>query len=105
VVDGASPHFRGQEAGLIFAAAHDGPVFLYEELPYARRYPRVVTARKKLLGQRGFALVADPAASAAPDPARKAAIVGCHASQRHALGRGLQTALRSPERIWRLVRR
>ncbi|HEY6279656.1 MAG TPA: PIG-L family deacetylase [Streptosporangiaceae bacterium] len=93
------------EAGLIFAAGHPGPVYLYEELPYARRYPRVVTARRKSLRQHGYTLAPDPAFSLAPDQASKAAVVGCHASQRRALGRGLQTALRSPERIWRLVRR
>jgi LmbE family N-acetylglucosaminyl deacetylase len=93
------------EAGLIFAARHTGPVYLYEELPYAPRYPRVVTQRKKSLSQRGYLLVPDPALSFAPDQAWKAAVVRCHASQRRPLGRGLQTAVRSPERIWRLARR
>ncbi len=101
-------HHRDHEitadAGLILAGSHDGPVFLYEELPYARRFPAVVTARRKSLAQRGYSLAADPALSFARDPSWKAAIVGCHASQRRSLGRGLHTALRSPERVWRLVR-
>ena len=93
------------EAGLIFAGGQAGPAYLYEELPYARRYPGVVAARKKALARRGYTLVADPALGSAPDLARKEAIVGCHASQRRPLGRGLPTVLRTPERIWRLVRR
>jgi len=93
------------EAGLIFAGGQAGQVYLYEDLPYARRYPGVVAARKRALGRRGYTLVADPALGSTPDLARKAAIVGCHASQRRALGRGVSTALRAPERIWRLVRR
>jgi LmbE family N-acetylglucosaminyl deacetylase len=98
-------HVIAAEAGLTFAGRHDGPVYLYEELPYARRYPTLVAGRKESLGQRGYALADDPALSFARDPAWKAAIVGCHASQRRALGRGLPTALRSPEHIWRLDRR
>jgi hypothetical protein len=93
------------EAGLTFAGGLTGPVYLYEDLPYARRYPGVMAARKKALGRRGYTLELDPALGAAPDPARKEAIVGCHASQRRALGRNLAIALRAPERIWRLVRR
>jgi LmbE family N-acetylglucosaminyl deacetylase len=98
-------HVVTAEAGLIFAGSQDGPVYLYEELPYAPRYPTVVAERKKSLSQRDWALAAEPALGFARDPAWKAAIVGCHASQRQALGRGLPNALRSPERIWRLVRR
>jgi LmbE family N-acetylglucosaminyl deacetylase len=98
-------HVITAEAGLIFAGSHDGPVYLYEELPYARTYPAAVAERKESLSQRGYALAADPSLSRAADPAWKAAMVGCHASQRQALGRRRYTALASPERIWRLVRR
>lgn len=98
-------HVITAEAGLIFAGSHDGPVYLYEELPYARRYPAAVAERKKSLGRHGYVLAADPALSSVSDPAWKAAIVGCHASQQRVLGRGLPIALRSPERIWRLDRR
>jgi len=97
-------HVITAEAGLIFTASHDGPVYLYEELPYARRYRAVVAERKRSLGQRGWSLAPEPALGSARDPAWKAAIVGCHVSQRQLLGRGLHTALRSPERIWRLAR-
>ena len=98
-------HVVTAEAGLILAGGHDGPVYLYRELPYGPRYPAAVAEREQSLGQRGYALAADPSLGFARDPAWKAAIVGCHVSQRQALGRGLHTALRSPERIWRLVRR
>jgi hypothetical protein len=87
------------------AESQTGPVYLYEELPYARKYPAVVAERKEALGRRGYTLAGDPGLSFAPDPAQKMAIVGCHASQRRVLGRGLHTAVRTPERIWRLVRR
>jgi hypothetical protein len=93
------------EAGLILAVGRAGPVYLYEDQPYALRYPGVVAARKKALGRCGYTLEPDPALGSAPDPAWKAAIVGCHVSQRRALGRSLAIALRAPERIWRLVRR
>jgi hypothetical protein len=65
----------------------------------------LVAERKESFGQRGWSLAVEPALGFARDPAWKAAIVGCHASQRQLLGRGLHTALRSSERIWRLVRR
>ena len=96
-------HVITAEAGLIFAAGHAGPVYLYEELPYAAERPADVAERKKSLTQRGFKLVHDPGLRFPEDRSRKAAVLRCHASQRRSLGRRLRTAVRAPERIWRLA--
>jgi LmbE family N-acetylglucosaminyl deacetylase len=96
-------HLITAEAGLIFAAAYAGTVYLYEDLPYAAERPAEVAERKQSLAQRGFGLLADPGLRFPHDRSRKAAVLRCHASQRRSLGRRLRTAVREPERIWRLV--
>lgn len=96
-------HRLAAEAGLIFAAGHPADVCLYEELPYAAEDPAEAEQRKKSITERGFALEEDAALIVPHDRALKAAAVRCHASQRRALGRRLRTAVRVPERIWRLV--
>jgi LmbE family N-acetylglucosaminyl deacetylase len=100
---GHPDHLLTAEAGLIFAAVYPADVWLYEELPYAAEDRAEAERRKKSVIERGFTLAEDAALRIPHDRALKAAVVRCHASQRHALGRRLRTAVRVPERIWRLV--
>jgi LmbE family N-acetylglucosaminyl deacetylase len=96
-------HLLAAEAGLMFAAGYPADVYLYEELPYAAEDPAGAEHRKKSITARGFVLAEDAALRIPHDRALKTAVVRCHASQRRALGRRLRTAVREPERIWRLV--
>jgi LmbE family N-acetylglucosaminyl deacetylase len=96
-------HRIAAQAALIFAARQPGDIYVYEELPYTAENPAEVAARKAFLAERGFALRADAAIAFPNDRALKAAVLGCHASQRHTLGKRLRTAVRTPERIWSLL--
>ncbi|MGH3257803.1 MAG: PIG-L family deacetylase [Streptosporangiaceae bacterium] len=80
------------------------PVYVYEELPYAAEDPAEVAGRKSRLAERGLALEEDPALERLDDRALKKAVFRCHASQRRQLRRRARSAMRTPERAWRLVR-
>jgi LmbE family N-acetylglucosaminyl deacetylase len=80
-------------------------VYLYEELPYAVEDRAGVADRKQDLARRGFALEEDASLEFLDDRALKKAVLRCHASQWRTLRRRARTAVRTPERIWRLVRR
>jgi LmbE family N-acetylglucosaminyl deacetylase len=87
-------------------------VYVYADLPYAVEDPAGVTERKRYLAERGFALEEDGTleftAGRRPkiaDRRLKAAVLRCHKSQRRILRRRAHTAIRTPERIWRLVPR
>jgi LmbE family N-acetylglucosaminyl deacetylase len=79
-------------------------VYLYEELPYAVEDPAEVAGRKQRLAARGLALEADHTLERLDDRALKQAVFRCHASQRRQLRRRARTAMRTPERVWRLTR-
>ncbi len=100
---GHPDHRIAAEAGLIFAARHAGGTYLYEELPYAAEDCSDVADRKRYLAQRGFALEKDATLGFPHDRALKAAVIRCHASQRRSLRRRVRAAVRSPERIWKLI--
>jgi LmbE family N-acetylglucosaminyl deacetylase len=100
---GHPDHRIAAEAGLIFASSYSGSVYLYEELPYSVENPTEAAEKRRLITERGFVLQKDTTLRFSDDRALKAAVVRCHASQRHSLGRRLRTAVRAQERIWRLV--
>jgi LmbE family N-acetylglucosaminyl deacetylase len=101
---GHPDHRLVADAGLMAALHEPGPVFLYEELPYAAEKPAEVAERKRHLLERGFALEPDPTLRFLDDRALKRAVFRCHASQRRQLRWRARKAFRTPERIWRLVR-
>ena len=78
---------------------------MYEELPYAVEDAAEAKARKDYIASRGFMLEKDPLLQFASDTSRKAAAIRCHVSQRRSLGRRTRRAIRTPERVWRLVHR
>jgi LmbE family N-acetylglucosaminyl deacetylase len=102
---GHPDHRLAAEAGLILAEREPGDVFLYEELPYAVEDASEVAARKRYVAERGFELEDDTTLGIAADATLKAAMLRCHASQRRALRRRLRVATRTPERVWKIVRR
>jgi LmbE family N-acetylglucosaminyl deacetylase len=102
---GHPDHRLAAEAGLILAGGEPGDVFLYEELPYAVEDVSEVAARKRYFAERGFELEDDVTVGIAADQTLKAAALRCHASQRHALRRRIRVATRTPERVWKIVRR
>lgn len=100
---GHPDHRVAADAGLILA--EQVPVFLYEELPYATEKPGEVAARKRRLAQRGFALEPDETLEFLDDRSLKKAVFRCYASQRRPLRWRARRAIRTRERVWRLVRR
>ncbi len=102
---GHPDHRLAADAGLILAERERGHVYLYEELPYATEVPAEVAERKKCLAEHGFALVPDETLDFSTDRSLKKAVFRCHASQRRQLRWRARAAIRTPERIWRLVRR
>jgi LmbE family N-acetylglucosaminyl deacetylase len=100
---GHPDHRITAEAGLIFAKGCTEDVYVYEELPYAAEDASDVAARKEYIGNRGFLLEKDPHLQFSSDSSWKAAAVRCHASQLRSLRRRTQKAIRTPERVWRLV--
>ena len=104
---GHPDHRITTEAGLIFAerCAEDVYVYVYEELPYAAEDETDVEARKVYISNRGFLLEQDQRLQFASDSSLKAAAIHCHASQLRSLGRRTRKAIRTPERVWRLVKR
>lgn len=102
---GHPDHRLAAEAGLILAAGEADDVFLYEELPYAAEDRSEVAARKRYFAERGFELEDDSTVGIAADRTLKAAVLRCHASQQRALRRRLKVATRTPERVWKVVRR
>lgn len=101
---GHPDHRLSADAGLILAEHEPGPVFVYEELPYAVEKPADAAERKSRLHQRGFALEPDPAIEFLGDRSLKRAVLRAHASQRRQLRWRARRAFRTPERIWKLVR-
>jgi LmbE family N-acetylglucosaminyl deacetylase len=104
---GHPDHRIAAEAGLIFAkrCAEEVCVYVYEDLPYAAEDPAEVEARKEYMDNRGFLLEKDPHLQFASDSSVKAAAIHCHASQLRSLRRRTQKAIRTPERVWRIVSR
>lgn len=102
---GHADHRITTEACLIFAEHCTQDLYVYEELPYAVEDAAVVEARKSYISSRGFLLQKDPLVQFAGDSSWKAAAIRCHASQLRPLGRRTRRALRTPERVWRLVKR
>lgn len=100
---GHPDHRITAEAGLIFAKRCAEDVYVYEELPYATEGAAEIEARKEYIGNRGFLLEKDPHLQFASDTSLKAAAIRCHASQLRSLRRRTQKAIRTPERVWRLV--
>lgn len=91
------------EAGLIFADRYRGELYMYEELPYAVEDSAEVADRKRKLIERGFMLAQDSSLEFLDDRALKMAAVRCHSSQRRLLRRRGRTAVRTPERVWKLL--
>ena len=102
---GHPDHRLAAEAGLMLAERAAGEFYVYEELPYAVELESEVADRKSCLAERGFTLKEDPAVDIADNRRLKTAVIRCHASQRRLLRRRVWRARRSPERIWRLLRR
>jgi LmbE family N-acetylglucosaminyl deacetylase len=102
---GHPDHRLVAEAALILAGREPGDVFLYEELPYAAEDVSEVAARKRYFAEHGLELEDDVTVGIAADRALKAAVLRCHASQRRALRRRIRVATRTPERVWKIVRR
>ncbi len=106
---GHADHRLAADAGLLCASqlwtnGQQRPdIFVYEELPYAVEDDGDVADRKDTLAERGFALVADDSLEFSADRALKMAVFRCHTSQRRALRRRARTAVRTPERVWRLA--
>lgn len=103
---GHPDHRVTAEACLILATRARGDVYVYEELPYTVEDAAEASERKRYLARRGFTLeeLEEDATVGTPhDRKLKAAVLRCHASQCRSLGRRLRTALRTPERIWRLI--
>lgn len=79
---------------------------VYEELPYARYEPDQVRSLVGQLEARGYELASLP-----PDPGTngrhldKRRVLDCYDSQVRSLGRGVEDALGTDERIHRVVRR
>ena len=101
---GHPDHRLAADVGLMLAEDVPRQVFVYEELPYAVEDPADVAGRKERLSQRGFALVEDETLEFLDDPALKKAVFRCHTSQRRQLRWRARKAIRTPERVWRLVR-
>jgi LmbE family N-acetylglucosaminyl deacetylase len=101
---GHPDHRLAADVGLMLAENQPGPVFLYEELPYAVEDPADAADRKELLAQRGFVLEGDETLEFLDDRALKKAVFRCHASQRRQLRWRARKAIRTPERVWRLAR-
>jgi LmbE family N-acetylglucosaminyl deacetylase len=80
------------------------PVYVYEELPAAVEYPAEVLGRKWRLEERGLALEEDHTLECLDDCALKKAVFECYASERDQLRSRGRTALRTLERVWKLVR-
>jgi LmbE family N-acetylglucosaminyl deacetylase len=99
---GHADHRAAADAGLLFARRQAGEVYVYEDLPYAAENPRGVAERKEQFTQRGFTLTEEDTLAANGSRSVKAAAIACHVSQRRLLGRRIRTAVRAPERIWRL---
>lgn len=106
---GHADHRLAADAGLLCASrlwanGHQPPaIFVYEELPYAVEDYGDVADRKDCLAERGFTLVADGTLDFSTDRSLKMAVFRCHTSQRRALRRRARTAVRTPERVWRLA--
>ena len=101
---GHPDHRLAADVGLILAENQSGPVFLYEELPYSVELPADVADRKERLAQHGFALEQDETLEFLDDRTLKKAVFRCHVSQRRQLRWRARKAVRTPERVWRLVR-
>jgi LmbE family N-acetylglucosaminyl deacetylase len=101
---GHPDHRLAADAGLILAKHDLGQVFLYEELPYAVEDSADVADRKRRLTQCGFALEEGETLEFLNDRPLKKAVIRCHVSQRPQLRWRARKAIRTPERIWRLVR-
>jgi hypothetical protein len=107
---GHADHRLAADAGLLCASqlwanGHQPPgIFVYEELPYAVEDYGDVAERKDFLAERGFTLVPDDTLESSADRSLKMAVFHCHTSQRRALRRRVRTAVRTPERLWRLAR-
>ena len=102
---GHPDHRMAADAGLMLAESeHPECVYVYEELPYAVEDAGDVACRKELLAQRGFSLAEDGALEFLDDRALKKAVFRCHTSQRRQLRWRARKAVRTPERVWKLVR-
>jgi LmbE family N-acetylglucosaminyl deacetylase len=101
---GHADHRLAAEACLMLAGQRSGDTYLYEELPYSAENHHDAADRKAALARRGLGLE-EHATTGPPDGrALKRAVIECHASQRRPLGRRrVKIAVRTPERIWRLV--
>jgi LmbE family N-acetylglucosaminyl deacetylase len=98
-------HRMAADAGLMLAESERPEcVYVYEELPYAVEDTDDVERRKERLTQRGFSLAEDCALEFLDDRAFKKAVFRCHESQRRQLRWRARKAVRTPERVWKLVR-
>ena len=102
---GHADHRITTDACLILAERSTHDFYVYEDLPYAAEDAAEAAARRSYIGTRGFQLERDPLLQFASDSSWKAAAIRCHASQLRSLGRRTRRAIRTPERVWRLVRR
>jgi LmbE family N-acetylglucosaminyl deacetylase len=101
---GHADHRIAAEACLIFAGRRSCDTYLYEELPYYAEDHRDAAGRKAALARRGLALEEHVTIGSSAGRVLKQAVIECHASQRRPLGRRrLKMAVRTPERIWKLV--
>jgi LmbE family N-acetylglucosaminyl deacetylase len=75
---------------------------LYEELPYAVAYPEERDRAMTVLSERGFELVTVEGTEDA-DAALKRRAIDCYRSQLGPLGEGIETAVATSERLFRLV--
>lgn len=102
---GHPDHRMAADAGLMLAESESPEcVYVYEELPYAVEDAGDVARRKELLERRGFFLAEDRTLEFLDDRALKKAVFRCHESQRRQLRWRARSAVRTPERVWKLVR-
>jgi LmbE family N-acetylglucosaminyl deacetylase len=78
---------------------------VYEELPYAVYLPDTVGQAVSTLHSSGFGLEPTDVGQGSTDLEAKWQAVNCYRSQLGPLGDAVATAVNTPEKIWRLVRR
>jgi LmbE family N-acetylglucosaminyl deacetylase len=101
---GHADHRIAAEACLILAGRRSADTYLYEELPYSAEDHHDAAGRKAALARRGLALEEHATIGSAPAQSLKRAVIRCHVSQQRPLGRRrVKTAVRTPERIWKLI--
>ena len=78
---------------------------VYEDLPYAVYLPDTVDPAMALLHSAGFELEPTDVGPGPTDLESKWQAVNCYRSQLGPLGDAVATAVKTPEKVWRLVRR